>query len=320
VHRADHALVQEHHGRCVVAAPPPPPLTGGELDALYELPFTREAHPQYREGVPALETVKFSVAAVRGCGGGCSFCALAAHQGRRPRSRSRESVLREVRRLAELPDWRGSVSDVGGPTANAWASRCAADPAACRRPSCYAPAPCPHLELAQQAYLELLRAVRALPGVRHVRIGSGLRHDLALAEPEAAAGLVAEFVGGQLKLAPEHAVGSVLARMRKTDFALFERFRELFARVNQETGREQYIVPYVMSAFPGCTTADMRALAAWFRRQGWRPRQAQCFLPTPGTVATAMHWAGVDESGTAIHVARSDAERREQHNLLLGRG
>ncbi len=300
--------------------PPRAPLPTAGLDAVYALPFVRAAHPGGGAPVPALETVRHSVTAVRGCGGGCAFCSLAAHQGRRIRSRSAESILAEVRALAAGPDWRGSLSDVGGPTANAWGSSCGAAPAACDRPSCYSPAPCPQLRLDQEAYLKLLQAVAAISGGGHVRVGSGVRHDLLLAEPEVAEGLLAEFVGGQLKVAPEHSVDRVLALMRKSGFGAFERFRQLFARVNRRTGKEQYLVPYVLSALPGCTMDDMRTLADWFGRQGWRPQQVQCFVPTPGTLATAMYYAGCDADRTPIHVARTDRERQDQHALLTGDG
>ena len=316
VHRGQGVLLQAHGNRLLAIGPPAEPLATAELDALYELPFTRAPHPSYSEPVPAFEMVRWSIAAVRGCGGGCSFCSLALHQGRRLRSRSADSLVREARLLAEQPDWRGAISDVGGPTANLWGAHCAADPGACQRDSCLAPRICPHLRTAQREYLGLLQRIAREPGIKHVRVASGIRFDVALKEPEFAVGLAREFVGGQLKLAPEHSVPHVLELMRKADFAQFDRFLELFARTNRETGKQQYVIPYVMSAFPGCTMADMHSLRAWFRRQGWNPQQVQCFVPTPGTVATAMYYAGCAPDGAPIHVARTDREREDQHAIL----
>ncbi len=317
VQRGGPVLAQGHGGRFVIFTPPPEP-SPGELDRIADLPFTREAHPDCDGPIPALEMVRWSITAVRGCGGGCSFCSLALHQGRRIRSRSPESILREVRSMTAHPAWRGSVADVGGPTANFWGSECGADPSRCNRSSCLWPARCPRLRPRQRAYLELLRAVRAEPGVNHVAVASGIRHDLALEDPEFVAGLVAEFVGGHLKLAPEHCAEHVLDLMRKCRFDRFEEFLERFGRLSAQKGREQYVVPYVMSAFPGCTLSDMKRLADWFRRRGWRLRQVQCFVPTPGTMATALFYAGCDPDGRPIHVARTDREREDQHRILTG--
>ncbi len=312
-------LAQRHGSRFVVIEPPSAPLTTAELDALYELPFTRQAHPGYRQPIPAQPMIQWSITAMRGCAGGCSFCSLALHQGRRLVSRSAASILREARLLTTLPGWKGTISDIGGPTANLWGTTCRIGGAHCRRYSCLEPQLCPNLVPAQMKYLELLRQVRALPGVRHVDIASGIRHDLALLEPRFIDGLVGEFVGGHLKLAPEHRARRVLELMRKSDFRLFERFCQLFGEICRRHGKEQYIVPYVMSAFPGCTAADMRELASWFAARGWSLEQSQCFIPTPGTMATAMYFSGRAPDGTPIHVARTDRERMEQHALLFPR-
>jgi len=320
VHGGTAWATQSTEGRTVVFAPPPQPLSPDELDALYALPFSRAPHPSYREPIPAAEMIRFSITTHRGCAGGCSFCALAQHQGRRIRSRSRQSILAEARRLAAHPLWKGSLSDIGGPSANMWAARCTArDPAACRRASCLHPRICPDFKPAQSVLAELLRDLARLPGVRHVRTASGVRHDLALREPAYVQALVAEFTGGQLKLAPEHCAAHVLRLMRKPPFDAFERFLDAFDRLSREAGKRQYVVPYLLSAFPGCTEADMRALARWLRKRGWRPRQVQCFVPTPGTVATAMYHAGTDPQGNPIHVPRTDAERMRQHAILVGK-
>lgn len=313
---------QQAGGQTVVFAPPAAPLTTEELDALYALPFTRQPHPSYRQAIPAVEMVQFSITTHRGCAGGCSFCALALHQGRRIRSRSAKSVLDEAAGLTRHPDWRGAISDVGGATANLWGARCGRDAAGCRRPSCLHPSICRHFAPNQAALAELLRDIARLPGVRHVRTASGVRHDVAVLDESYVRALVGEFTGGQLKLAPEHSCERVLWLMRKPPFKAFEEFLTVFQRLSRQAGKEQYVVPYLMSAFPGCTEADMRSLAAWLRRRGWRPQQVQCFIPTPGTVATAMYHAGIAPDGTPIHVARKDAERLRQHRILVpdGRG
>ncbi|MBI4676944.1 MAG: YgiQ family radical SAM protein [Elusimicrobia bacterium] len=309
--------LQGHGSRDVVFAPPAEPLSPAELDRLYGNPFTRDPHPAYEETIPAVEMIRFSLTSHRGCAGGCSFCALALHQGRRISSRSRESLEQEARRLTRHPSWDGSVTDVGGPSANMWGSRCSADPARCGRPSCLNPAVCPHFQDDQEALAGLLRGLRALPGVRRLRVASGVRHDLALRSPGYARALVREFTGGQLKLAPEHTSAGVLKLMRKPPFSAFERFLSVFERESRSAGKEQFVVPYLVSAFPGCTDADMKALAAWLKDRGWKPRQVQCFIPAPGTVATAMFHAGIDPEGRPISVARTDAERIRQHRVLM---
>ncbi|MBI5211037.1 MAG: YgiQ family radical SAM protein [Elusimicrobia bacterium] len=308
---------QEHGGRRVVLAPPAEPLSTGEMDRLYGLPFARAPHPGYARPIPAVEMIRFSLTSHRGCAGGCSFCSLALHQGRRISSRSRSSLLEEARLLARRRDWDGAITDVGGPSANMWGARCAADPARCRRGSCLTPSACPDFQDGQQALAGLLAALKSVPGVRHVRVASGVRHDLALRSPGYLAALVREFTGGQLKLAPEHSRDRVLGLMRKPGFAAFERFLTVFEAESRSAGKQQFVVPYLMSAFPGCTDADMRALACWLKARGWKPRQVQCFVPTPGTVATAMYHAGIDPEGRPIVVARTDAERLRQHRILM---
>ncbi|HUT53028.1 MAG TPA: YgiQ family radical SAM protein [bacterium] len=308
--------IQSSAGRDVIIAPPAPPLSTSELDLLYSLPFTRLAHPSYHDPVPALSMIQFSITSHRGCAGGCTFCSLALHQGRRIASRGADSIIAEARRLAEHGDFKGSITDVGGPSANMWGAACASDPAQCRRASCLHPKICASFQANQAAQLKLLRTVARLHGIKHVRVASGLRHDLALTDDAYAQGLIAGFVGGQLKLAPEHASERVLRLMRKPSFRSFTLFLEKFEACSRESGKEQYIVPYLISAFPGCTGRDMEALARWFASRGWKPRQVQCFIPTPGTVATAMYYAGIDTQGKSIHVPRSDAERRLQHQML----
>ena len=318
MHEGTRTLAQAHGRKFVYCEPPPAQADSAQLDAIYELPFTRQAHPSYREAIPALEMVKWSVTAVRGCGGGCSFCSLALHQSRHLCSRSPESLHQEVQKLTLMPGWKGMLSDVGGPTANLWGASCRIDGKNCHRESCLYPECCPQLQLRQGEYLDMLRSLTRLPGVKRVGIGSGIRFDAALKDPRFLDGLVGEFVSGQLKLAPEHCSERVLRLMRKTDFRLFEEFVGQFSELCRKHGKEQYIIPYVMSAFPGCTMEDMQALTAWFRRRGWKPQQAQCFIPTPGTMATAMYYAECDSRGNPIYVAKTDREREDQHAVLYG--
>jgi uncharacterized radical SAM protein YgiQ len=312
----------------VLLTPPAPPLSERGLDFLYSLPYSRLPHPAYGASIPAWEMIRTSITTHRGCAGGCSFCSLALHQGRRIASRSRASVLAEAENIAAgpyreqgkaAPRWSGSISDVGGPSANMWQARCTlpADKE-CSRASCLHPAICPLFFLDQGKGVRLLRDIAALPGVRHVRIASGVRFDLALKDLDALYAYTSEFTGGQLKVAPEHSEPEVLRLMRKPDVAVFERFLEAFKTHCRAAGKEQYTVPYLLSAFPGCTLGHMRRLGAWLGKKNWSPRQVQCFIPTPGSVATAMYYAGVAPDGAPIHVARTDKERLEQHRLLPG--
>jgi uncharacterized radical SAM protein YgiQ len=315
-HNARSWAVQPVGGRNLVLAPPQEPLTTEELDRLHGLPFTRAAASDGDRAIPAVEMLQTSVTSHRGCAGGCAFCSLALHQGRAIRSRSPASILAEVERLTRLPGWRGSISDVGGPSANMYGSRCEGDRSTCKRTSCLAPSLCEDFRPAQEQLAALLRDVADQAGVKHVRVASGVRHDLALESPEYLAALVGEFTGGQLKLAPEHSCDRVLRLMRKPRRRVFDRFLTIFKERSAAAGKEQYVVPYLMSAFPGCTDRDMRELARWLTAQGWRPKQVQCFVPTPGTVATAMFVTGRDTRGRTVPVARTDAERLRQHRIL----
>ena len=315
---------QESGGRTVVFAPPAAALDADELDRLYGLPFTRQPHPSYSEPIPAADMIRFSITSHRGCAGGCSFCSLAMHQGRTIRSRSAASIEAEARRMTQHREWTGSITDVGGPSANMWGARCAKRERArregghfeCGRTSCLAPDICPHFKAEQTELAGLLHRLAKVPGVKHVRVASGVRFDLALRDKAYIEALVRDFVGGQLKIAPEHCGDRVLELMRKAPFKAFEESLTVFERVSREAGKEQYVIPYLMSAFPGCTDDDMRALSAWLKQKGWKPRQVQCFIPTPGTVATAMYHARIDPEGRLIHVAKTDADRLRQHRIL----
>ena len=331
VHRQNAWAQQMVGDRALVLAPPARPLTTEEMDRIYSLPYARAAHPRYREPIPADEMLRTSITSHRGCGGGCSFCSLALHQGRRISSRSQESILAEARKLvAQSRRGQVAISDVGGPTANMWQAHCALDDAMsakaepgarpssrCRRSSCCYPTVCKSFITPQMQHVGLLREVAALPGVRQVRVASGVRADLALNDPEALAAYTGEFTGGQLKVAPEHCAARVLDLMRKPGMEVFEAFLQSFVEQSRLAGREQYVVPYMMSAFPGCTDEDMHELARWLQERHWSPQQTQCFIPTPGSIATAMYYCGRNEDGEEIYVARSDADRLRQHRILM---
>ncbi|HEX2974290.1 MAG TPA: YgiQ family radical SAM protein, partial [Tepidisphaeraceae bacterium] len=308
VHHANQTAIQPVENRFLILTPPHP-LNQSEMDVLYSLPFTREPHPSYKQPIPAADMIRFSITAHRGCAGGCSFCALAAHQGRGIRSRSESSILSEARTMTSHAKWTGSITDVGGPSANMWGGYCADDPTRCQRASCLYPNVCPHFVVDQMKMVSLLRQLKQLPRVKHVRIASGIRHDLALKDREYIRALVREFVGGQLKIAPEHLSDQVLRLMRKPGQQTFEQFLEIFEQECKAAGKEQYIIPYLITAVPGCTDRDMRFLSDWLSRRHWRPQQIQCFIPLPGTVAAAMYHAGVDTHGKPISIPKSDAAR-----------
>ena len=313
-------VVQRHGDRHLVCNPPSPPLSPPELDAVYRLPFTKAPHPSYTEPIPAWEQIRASITTHRGCFGGCAFCAITHHQGKFIQSRSASSVLEEVRRLGEQAWFRGSVSDLGGPTANMYGLSCG-NPAAgreCRRGSCLFPTVCRNLVTSGKEGAALLRAVRTLPGVKHVAVSSGVRFDLLERQPEYTRELLAHHVGGLLKVAPEHVTRGVTAVMRKPDGASFERFLALFRQESARLGKRQAIVPYFISGHPGCTLNDMVELALFLKRHGLRVEQVQDFTPTPGTLATCMYHTGIDPlTGREVYVPRSDREKGLQKALLL---
>ncbi|MBN2196361.1 MAG: YgiQ family radical SAM protein [Polyangiaceae bacterium] len=314
-------LLQVHGEQAVFYLPPARPLAEAEMDELYALPFVRRPHPSYGDQrIAAFESVRRSIAATRGCFGGCTFCSIAAHEGRRVQSRSAESVLREVRTLRQAEGFDGTVTDVGGPTANMYSLRCRepAVEAACRRPSCLFPTICRHLDTDQRRFAGLLRLVRSEPGIQHVYVASGIRCDLAERCPELIREIAAHHTGGQLSVAPEHIDPTVLRLMRKPDAASFERFARAFAAASAAAGKEQYLVPYLIVGHPGSTVQDTIALALYLKKRGLRPRQVQEFIPTPMAVATAMYHTGLDPfSGGAIPVVRDPREKRALKALLF---
>ncbi|MBI4956766.1 MAG: YgiQ family radical SAM protein [Myxococcales bacterium] len=313
-------LLQPHGAEAVYFNPPAEPLATADMDALYDLPFTRRPHFAYAEPIPAYETVKHSIVTMRGCFGGCSFCSITEHEGRIIQSRSAESVLREVRALRRMDDFAGTLSDVGGPTANMYAMRCQSDEIerACRRLSCVHPGICENLGTDHGPLLELLARVRAEPGVKRAYIASGIRYDLAERSPEFVRVLARHHTGGQLSVAPEHSNDDVLAKMKKPGVASYERFAASFACASEDAGKDQHLVPYFISGHPGSTLADMVDLACWLKARGLRPRQVQDFIPTPMAMATSMYHTGLDPfTGEPVYSAKTLADKRLQKALLF---
>ena len=300
-------LLQEVGGTKVVVNPPYPPMTTAELDASFDLPYTRQPHPKYKgKRIPAYEMIKFSVNIHRGCFGGCAFCTISAHQGKFITCRSKESILREVRQVIQMPDFKGNLSDLGGPSANMYgmAGRNKNACEKCRRPSCIHPQICPNLNTDHSKLLDIYRAVDALPGIKHSYIGSGVRYDLLLykgkdeaanrAAEEYTRELICHHVSGRLKVAPEHTSDRVLHLMRKPSFQQFYEFKRLFDRINREEGLHQQIIPYFISSHPGCQEEDMAELAVITKGLDFHLEQVQDFTPTPMTVATETWYTGYD--------------------------
>ena len=317
------ALVQPHDGRFLLVNSPAMPLSRKELDAAAELPYTKEPHPMYEPlgGVPAIEEVRFSVIHNRGCFGGCNFCALAFHQGRMVTSRSHESVVREVTALTKLPDFKGYINDVGGPSANFRFPSCKNQlkNGMCARKRCLAPTPCANLEADHTDYLSLLRKLRNIPGVKKVFVRSGIRYDYMLEDKKSEffAELVKYHISGQLKVAPEHCIDSVLDYMGKPHIDVYEKFMERYRRLNERYSKEQFVVPYLMSSHPGCTLNDAVELAVYLNRLGRQPEQVQDFYPTPGTISTCMYHTGLDPmSMEPVYVAKTYQEKAMQRALL----
>ena len=312
-------IAQRDGERLVIEAEPARPLSERELDALYELPFTRRAHPSYKEKIPALEPVKFSITVHRGCYGGCTFCGLGLHQGKAIQSRSVASILREIRRLASMPDFKGIISDLGGPSANMYGTTCKMEHGRtgkpCARRSCLFPAPCKHLNASHARSLEMLDGVSSLPEVRRALIASGVRFDLALLDARYIEALAARHTGGHLSVAPEHCVEKILRLMGKPPIKVFEKFRERFERASRAAGKEQYVVPYLISSFPGSTEKDMAELRTYLKEQHLRSEQVQDFIPLPMTLACAMFYAGRGLDGKTIPVARGSAKLRQQSHI-----
>lgn len=313
-------LVQYHGREAVVVNPPAPPLSEAEMDRVYGLPYTRRPHPSYgSQRIPAFEVVKHSIQIMRGCFGGCTFCSITAHEGRIIQSRSPDSVLAELRRLSEDPQFKGIVSDLGGPTSNMYRMNCSRTDVRekCRRLSCVHPKICPLLNIDHGPLVELMRRASREKAVKRVLVASGVRMDLALRSPAYLRQLVEHHVGGHLKVAPEHSDPEVLALMKKPPIEGFEAFGRRFADLSQEAGKRQFLVPYFIAGHPGCDLHAMIHLACYLKRTGYRPQQVQDFIPTPFDVATAMYYTGLDPmTGRPVAVARTATERRLQRALL----
>jgi uncharacterized radical SAM protein YgiQ len=314
-----HAVVQRHPKTIVVQNPPGYPLTTAEMDEIYGLPYTRQPHPSYKGEIPALKTVLFSITSHRGCFGGCSFCAITNHQGRIVQSRSQESIVSEARRLTRHPEFRGTISDIGGPTADMYMLGCArqASQGACRDKLCLYPSPCPSLDKDHSALVRLLDAVREVPGVKNVFVGSGIRYDLAMQDEEYLYHICRENISGQLKVAPEHVSRAVTDAMCKPSIETYQQFVRKYREINKKIGKDQYIIPYFISGHPGCTLEDAVKLAEYVRDMGYYLEQVQDFTPTPSTLSTCMYYTGYNPyTGLEVYVPRDPEERRMQRALL----
>jgi uncharacterized radical SAM protein YgiQ len=316
-------LVQYHGGKAAVVNPPALPLTTEQMDEIYEMPFTKEQHPMYKHRIPAADMIRFSVNSVRGCYGGCSFCAITLHQGRIVQSRSTESLLKEVEGLNKVPGFKGIVSDIGGPTANMYKTSCKSTEiqSKCRKLSCVHPKVCPQLQHDHTPQIEMLQKAKKIPGIRKIHIASGLRYDLALSDQKAGHAylkeLISHHVGGHLKVAPEAMDDEVLHLMKKPGLKNFDEFVNYFKEVSEEAGKEQYVVPYFISGFPGTTHEKMEKVYDYMKEKGWNLQQVQSFIPTPMTLATAMYWTGLNPMGMKpLFVAKEWKDKKIQQALL----
>ena len=317
------ALVEYYDDKMLVQNPPMPPLTREELDRVYALPYARDFHPDYipQGGVPAITEVKHSITHNRGCFGACNFCAIAFHQGRTVTSRSEESVLREAKLITELPDFKGYINDVGGPTANFRYPSCEEQlkRGVCKNKKCLAPKPCPKLRVDHSEYSAMLDKIEKLPRVKRVFIRSGIRFDYLMQDPDDSffRRLVSRHTSGQLKVAPEHCSANALTMMGKPTVEVFEAFKRKFFELSREAGLEQYLVPYLMSSHPGTTMNDAVEMALWLKKWGYSPEQVQDFYPTPGTVSTVMYYTGINPlNGKEVYVTTDYREKQLQRALL----
>lgn len=322
-HVRGRAVTEIYDNKMLVQNPPMPPLEREELDRVYALPYTRRYHPSYEEmgGVPAIKEVEFSITHNRGCFGACNFCAIAFHQGRSVRSRSIDSVVDEARMLTTLPGFKGYINDIGGPTANFRYPSCdrQKEHGVCANRKCLAPKPCPHLKVDHSEYVELLRRVSALPKIKKVFIRSGIRFDYLIYDKDESffCDLVKNHVSGQLKVAPEHCSPNVLRHMGKPNVSVYDRFKKRFFELTKSMGKEQYLVPYLMSSHPGSTLEDALTLSLYLKEWGYSPEQVQDFYPTPGTASTVMFYTGFDPfTGKRIYTATDYHEKQMQRALL----
>ncbi|VAX09097.1 UPF0313 [4Fe-4S] protein YgiQ [hydrothermal vent metagenome] len=321
-----HALIQRHGKRDLWINPPPVPLSTPELDQIFDLPYTRKPHPSYHDvRIPAWEMIRFSINIMRGCFGGCTFCSITEHEGRIVQNRSEDSIIKEIEDIRDkTPGFTGNISDLGGPTANMYRLRCKnlAIEAICRKPSCIYPKICKTLDTDHGPLTKLYRRARKVPGIKRVFIASGLRYDLAIREPEYLQELVTHHVGGYLKIAPEHTEEKPLQAMMKPGIDIYDKFKREFDRHSKAAGKEQYLIPYFMSAHPGSTNKDMLEAALWLKKNGFRLDQVQAFLPTPMAIAADMYHTGLNtlkairKDSEIIPVAKGLRQRRLQKAFL----
>jgi len=320
------ALVQRHGDREVWLNPPPFPLTSEELDGIFDLDYQRQPHPDYQnKKLPAYEMIRFSINIMRGCFGGCTFCSITEHEGRIIQNRSEQSILREIENIRDkTPDFKGYISDLGGPTANMYRLACESREieASCRRLSCVYPGICKHMSTNHDPLIHLYQEARKLPGIKKILIASGLRYDLAIQSPEYIRELVTHHVGGYLKIAPEHTEDEPLSKMMKPGMDSYYLFKKLFDKYSKEAGKEQYLIPYFISSHPGTTDDDMLNLALWLKNNNLRLDQVQNFYPSPMATATAMYYSGrnplkkVSYKSEKIDTIKGEKQRR-LHKALL---
>ena len=311
-------LVQRHNDKFAWINPPPIPLSTEEMDWVFDLPYTRQPHSSYGDAkIPAYEMIRFSVNIMRGCFGGCSFCSITEHEGRIIQNRSKESILKEIENIRDkTPGFTGTISDLGGPTANMWRLHCKDEKieASCRRPSCVYPGICSNLNTDQTPLIDLYRDAREIKGVKRVLIASGLRYDIAVKNPEYVKELVTHHVGGYLKIAPEHTEDGPLSKMLKPGMGSYNEFKRLFEKFSKEAGKEQYLIPYFIAAHPGTTTTDMMNLAIWLKTNGFRADQVQTFYPSPMASATTMYHSEYDPlrrlDGERVSIPKGIKQRR----------
>jgi uncharacterized radical SAM protein YgiQ len=311
-------LIQRYNDRILIVEPPAEPPTQEELDDIFEMPFSKKPHPFYKKNIPAFATIKDSIKVVRGCPGGCSFCGIASHQGHFIVSRSEESVIREIVRLVESKNFKGTVSDLGGAAGNIYghSGRDLEICKKCHRVSCLFPSQCPNYQVDEQRLTRLLRKVRAIKGVKHAFISSGIKLGLAVQQKNLMKDIIHHHVSGQLKVAPEHLHPKILKLMRKDSAEAFYEFVEFFQAESSEAGKKQYLVPLFISNFPGCTEREMKVVDDYLAKQNWSPQQVQDFIPLPMTMAAAMYYCEKTPEGEPLVVNRGLKARRSQITML----
>ena len=321
-----HVLVQKHDTKEIWVNTPPIPLETDEMDGVFDLPYQRRPHPSYGDAkIPAYDMIKTSVNIMRGCFGGCTFCSITEHEGRIIQSRSEESILKEIGQIRDqVPGFTGTISDLGGPTANMYRLNCKSEAIQknCRRLSCVYPTICQHLETDHKHTTQLYRKARAVPGIKRVAIASGLRYDLAVRDPEYVEELVSHHVGGYLKIAPEHSEENTLSKMMKPSISSYDEFKEMFDRFSKKAGKIQYLIPYFIAAHPGTDNNEMLNLGLWLKKNKFRPDQVQTFYPSPMALATAMYYSGknplkkVTYKSEKVSVVKQIEHRRVQKAFL----